>query len=326
MKRFVAVLTFALLTFGIFAEGQKEAAKPGTVEYPTKSMMIVVPYVAGGAADVIARKIASLLEPKLGKPVMVMNKVGAGGVLAATEYLKEEPDTHNLILLSRALTVTVPIIQKNTLKFTTEDFIPIIGIENIEFILFANKNTGITDMKSLISYAQTKKSLKYGTTGSGTDASVLQAALFSAAGVKAEAVVYNGAKEALLAAANNVVDVAAATPSAAIDLVREGSVVPVGVFSGKPFTGFPGIVVPTLTEQGYNLDLPGLNFLAIRKGTNPEIVKKLYTAISEIYASEEYKDFAKKILLDVNSWNTDEINAYIQTQKAVIENFKDSLN
>jgi len=202
MKRFVALLTFALLTFGIFAEGQKEAAKPGTVEYPTKSMMIVVPYVAGGAADVIARKIASLLEPKLGKPVMVTNKVGAGGVLAATEYLKEEPDTHNLILLSRALTVTVPIIQTNTLKFTTEDFVPVIGIENIEFILFANKKTGITDMKSLVAYAQTKKSLKYGTTGSGTDASVLQAGLFATAGVKAEAVVYNGAKEALLAAAN----------------------------------------------------------------------------------------------------------------------------
>lgn len=326
MKRLVAVLALTLLAFEVFAEGQKDAAKPGVVTYPTKSMMIVVPYVAGGAADVIARKIASLLEPKLGKPVVVMNKVGAGGVLAATEYLKEEADTHNLILLSRALTVTVPLIQTNTLMFTTEDFVPIIGIENIEFILFANKKTGITDMKSLVAYAQTKKSLKYGTTGSGTDASVLQAGLFATAGVKAEAVVYNGAKEALLAAANNVVDVAAATPSAALDLIREGSVVPVGIFSGKPFTGFPGIVVPTLTEQGYNFDLPGLNFLAIRKGTNPEIVKKLYTAISDVYASAEYKDFAKKVLLNVNSWNTDEINAYIQEQKAVIEDFKDSLN
>jgi len=102
--------------------------------------------------------------------------------------------------------------------------------------------------------------------------------------------------------------------------------VPVGVFSGSPFTGFPGIAVPTLTEQGYKLDLPGLNFLAIRKGTNPEIVKKLYTAISDVYASAEYKDFAKKVLLNVNSWNTDQINAYIQAQKTVIEDFKDNLN
>lgn len=325
MKRIIAIALLSVFVCGAFAEGKKEGAKSGPVAYPTKTVMIVVPYVAGGAADVIARKIASLLEPKLGKPVVVINKVGAGGVLAATEYLKQEANTHDLILLSRALTVTVPIIQSNALKFTTEDFVPIIGIENIEFVLFANKKTGITDMKSLVAYAQSKKSLKYGTTGSGTDASVLQAGLFSTAGVKAEAVVYNGAKEAVLAAANNVVDVAASTPTAAIDLIREGSLVPVGIFSGRPFTGFPGITVPTLKEQGYDLDLPGLNFLAIRKGTNPQIVKKLHAVISEVYASDDYKEFAKKVLLDVNSWNSDEIDAYIQTQKTVIGKFKDYL-
>jgi tripartite-type tricarboxylate transporter receptor subunit TctC len=322
-KILVSVLLFCLLSTGLFAAGQKEkGSQAGVIEYPTKSLIIINPYVAGGAADVIVRKIASLMEPKIGKSVVVMNRVGAGGQLAATEYLKEEPDTHSLILLSRALMVTVPIIQAGTVKFSWDDFSPIIGIENIEFVLFANKRTGITNMSSLVEYARSKQSLKYGTTGAGTDISVLQAALYGLAEIKAEPVAYGGAKEALLAAANNVVDVAVATPTSAIDLLKEGSVVPVGIFSKKPYTGFAGITVPTLEEQGYKLDLPGLNFLAIRKGTKKEIVEKLYNAIEEVYRTPEYQDFAKTILLDINSSRPEEIDSYIRAQQSVINNFK----
>jgi tripartite-type tricarboxylate transporter receptor subunit TctC len=325
-KSLMSTVLCFLITAGLFSAGQKDTSSQSRgIEYPTKSLVIVNPYVAGGAADVILRKIASLMEPKIGKPVVVMNRVGAGGQLAATEYLKEEPNTHTLILLSRALMVTVPIIQGGTVKFSWDDFSPIIGIENIDFILFANKKTGITDMKSLIAYANSKQSLKYGTTGAGTDVSVLQAALFGLAGIKAEPVVYGGAKEALLSAANNVVDVAAATPTAAVDLLKEGSIVPIGIFSKNPYTGFEGIRVPTLKEQGYDLDLPGLNFLAIRSGTKKEIIEKLYTVIHEVYQTPEYQEFAKTILLDINSWRPEEIDAYIRSQQAVIEKFKQFL-
>jgi tripartite-type tricarboxylate transporter receptor subunit TctC len=326
LKRLLAALCVMIFAAGTsFAGGKGEsgAAAPVERKWPSKNLTIVVPYVAGGAADIIVRKIASMAEPKIGKPVVVVNRTGGAGVLAATEYLKEEADTHSLILLSRALMVTIPAVQANPLEFTLDDFVPVIGIENNDFILFANAKAGIKDMESLAAYAKTKSSLKYGSVGVGTDGSVLQACLWGVMGIKAEAVQYGGgAKEAVLAVSNNVIDVSAATPTAAMEMVNEGSVVPIAIFSSKDYTGFPGKTVPAITKLGYDLDLPGKNFLAIRKGTSQENIDYLYGIFKEIYDSAEYQEFSKTVLFNIDDSNSAALSSYLAGQTAIINNLK----
>jgi tripartite-type tricarboxylate transporter receptor subunit TctC len=287
-------------------------------------MTISVPYAAGGAADIIMRKIASQLDPKLGKPVVVVNRTGGGGVIAATEYLREKPNSDTAILLSRASLVSIPVVQPNPVAYSLNDYIPVIGIENVDFILFANPKTGITDMKTLITYANSKSSLKYGSVGAGTDVAILQQCLYGLAGIKAEAVVYGGgAKEALLAVANGVVDVAVAATTSVGDMVDTGRVVPVGIFSDKPFTGFSGHRVPAFIELGYDLNMPGKNFLAIRAGTDKAIIDYLYKNIKEIYDSADYQEFARTVLLSIDDSSSEKLTLYLDSQKAVIEKLKE---
>lgn len=327
--RLMAAACLAVLVAGTsFAGGKGESETAASVErkWPSKNLTIVVPYAAGGAADIIVRKIASMAEPKIGKPVVVVNRTGGAGILAATEYLKEEADTHSLILLSRALMVTIPVVQPNPLTFSLDDFVPVIGIENNDFILFANAKTGIKDLESLAAYTKTKSSLKYGSVGAGTDVSVLQACLWGSMGIKAEAVQYGGgAKEALLAVSNNVIDVSAATPTAAMEMVTEGSVVPIAIFSSTDYTGFPGKTVPAITKLGYDLDLPGKNFFAIRKGTSRENIDYLYGIFKEIYDSAEYQDFSKTLLFNIDDSKPEAISSYLAGQAAIIDNLKQYL-
>ena len=322
MKKVLVLIACIMIAGSAFATGNQETA-PATssseVAWPTQNVTITVPFVAGGAADIVARKIATMAEPLLGKPVVVVNRVGAGGIIALTEYMKEKPNTHNILLLGRAQAVTIPNVQTNKLAYSKDDLIPIIGIENINFVLFANAKTGIHDMESLKQYAASKKSLKYGTTGAGTDIAVLQGGLYGLAGVKAEAVTYGGAREAVLNAANGVVDVAVAAPTSAIDLLADGSVIPIGVFSNEPYTGFEGITVPSFASQGYDINAPGLNFFAIRSGTDKQIVDKLYSVFSTIFSSKEYKEFAQNLLVDISGWDSEKMTQYLNEQDQVIK-------
>jgi len=321
MKKVLVLIACIMIAGSAFATGNQEtaAAASSEVAWPTQNVTITVPFVAGGAADIVARKIATMAEPLLGKPVVVVNRVGAGGIIALTEYMKEKPNTHNILLLGRAQAVTIPNVQTNKLAYSKDDLIPIIGIENINFVLFANAKTGIHDMESLKQYAASKKSLKYGTTGAGTDIAVLQGGLYGLAGVKAEAVTYGGAREAVLNAANGVVDVAVAAPTSAIDLLADGSVIPIGVFSNEPYTGFEGITVPSFASQGYDINAPGLNFFAIRSGTDKQIVDKLYSVFSTIFSSKEYKEFAQNLLVDISGWDSEKMTQYLNEQDQVIK-------
>ena len=131
MRKIALLLIMVLIVGGLFAAGNQETTSATSTEiaWPTQNVTITVPFVAGGAADIIARKIATMSEPLLGKPVVVVNRVGAGGIIAVTEYMKERPNTHNILLLGRAQSVTIPNVQTNKLAYSKDDLIPVIGID-----------------------------------------------------------------------------------------------------------------------------------------------------------------------------------------------------
>lgn len=323
------ILVFAMVGCGSNSntntENQNETnGEETTIEFPTKNLTISVPYAAGGAADVISRKVASFGEESFGQPVVVENLTGAGGTICATDYLKEAANTHKFMLASRSIFVTIPLVQD--VQYSYEEFEPVIGIENVEFILFINpETTGANTLEELIEFGK-ENTINYGTAGSGTDLDLIQSGLFAMADVNAEAVVYGGAKEALNNVASGVIDVTAAPPAAAMGLMGEGSIIPVATVADDAFEGFDGYVVPSLIEQGYDIDYEGLNFFVIRKGTDPAVIDFLYQTIADIYATDDYQEFANNLGIDQAPLSPEEIDDYIAAQQATAQRLYDLIN
>ncbi len=284
-------------------------------QYPTGDVTIMVPYPAGGVADIIARQIATMGKDHLGQNAVVVNRPGAAGTLAATEYLQEKADTNKLLFGSRSIFVTVPLVQDT--QFTIDDIEPVIGIENVDFILYTNPEK-FDSLESLIEYGKTN-TIKYGSAGPGSDLHLIQAGLFALADVQAEAVVFGGGAEAVNNVAAGHIDVAVGPYGAGKTLVAEGKVVPIAVAGPEAYTGFEGMTVPSLIEQGYELNYPGLNFLAVRAGTDAANIQFLHDQIAKIYETEEFKQVVKNTNLDLAPMNPEEVKQYLQEQQATAE-------
>ena len=315
VKRITVVFLFLMVALAfVTANGQSESGE-ATFNYPTKAITITNPYKAGGAADVICRQISTLGKDIFDKPVVITNKVGAGGVIAATEFTSTPADPHQLMLVSRSLMVTIPAYQD--IPFSYDDFEPVIGIEKVDFILFAlASRTDINTLDKLMTYADSH-AVTFGTAGVGTDLHLIQSGLLKDAKTPASPVVFGGAKDAL----NNVlagnIDIAAAPPAAAIDFVKSGDIVPLGIFSNEAYDGFPGMTVPTFREQGVDISYPGLNFFAVQKGTDPQVIAYLHDKIQEVYDLPAYQEFVTKAGVIHNPLTPGEIDDYIAEQKAV---------
>ena len=323
MKLAVVGMCLSLAITGLVANGQGEEEVAEDFAYPTKAITITCPYPAGGAADVICRQISTLGSEKgiFDKPVVVVNRTGAGGVIATTEFVSSKADSHKINLFSRAIFVTIPLKQQVKYSYA-EDIEPVVGIENVDFILYASsKRDDINTLEKLMAYAD-KNVVTYGTAGAGTDIDLIQSGMLKDAAVKAKPVVFGGAKVAV----NNVlagnVDIAAAPPAAAKDFVENGQLVPLGIFSAKPYEGFEGITVPTMKEQGVDIVYPGLNFFGVAKGTDPRVIEYLNAKINEVYALPEFVDFVEKSGIDLLPLAPEEIDNYIAEQQQVADRLR----
>jgi len=304
-------LMIPLILVGCSNSGGKDS------EYPSKSLKITVPYAAGGLNDIVSRKVASYGDEFFGTSMAVTNLTGGGGTTAATEYLKEEANTHNLMLGSQSIFVTIPLEQD--VQYTFDEFEPIIGIDNVQFVLYTNpEKTGIDSIESLIEYGK-ENTIKFGTEGPGSDPHLIQTGLFAMAEVDAEPVVYGGGGESVTNVVSGNIDVAAGPPAVGKEFITDGSLVPIAVAGPEPYVGFDGFTVPTLTEEGYAIDYSGFNFFVIKKGTDEENIQYLHDAIKKVYETDDFKELESNLEIDLMPIGPDEIKEHIKNQQAQAE-------
>lgn len=316
MKKKTAIL--AILTSVMLAvAGCSQGASEGGGSYPSGDVTFLVPYPAGGVNDIVTRQVATMGKEYFQHPAVVLNRQGASGTLGTTEYMQEKANSNKLLLASRSIFVTVPLVQE--VQYAFEDIEPVIGIDNVDFIFYTNpEKTGIDSLESLIEYGKTN-TIKYGSAGPGSDLHLIQAGLFAMTDVKAEAVVYGGAGEAINNVAAGHIDVTVGPPGAGLTLLKEGSIAAIAVAGPEAYTGFEGVTVPTLTEKGYDISYPGLNFFAMRAGSDPENVQFMYEQIAKIYETDEFKEVANNTNLDLLPIGPEEIKQYMAEQQATAE-------
>jgi tripartite-type tricarboxylate transporter receptor subunit TctC len=136
--------------------------------YPTKPVKIIIPFSAGGPADVYARYLGQRLEKPLGQPVVVENRVGGGGVIGADAVVKSAADGYTLLMMSNTHTVNESLRPKQPYKLMT-DLVPVSPVNYSDLLLVVHPGVPAKDLKELIALAKSKPgALNYASSGPGT--------------------------------------------------------------------------------------------------------------------------------------------------------------
>ncbi|MFN0006039.1 MAG: tripartite tricarboxylate transporter substrate-binding protein, partial [Burkholderiaceae bacterium] len=220
----------------------------GADVYPSKPIKLIVTFVPGGGADILARYLAQALTNSLGKPVLVDNKPGAGGLIGIQAGLSAPADGYTLTLISSSYTVN-PSLYK--LKFDpVNDMTPIVQASKGPLLVVVNSSQHIKTLADFVLKAKSKPAqLTYASSGLGS-ALHLGAALFAdQAGISINHVPYKGGGAALNDLLANQIDIYFAATASALPLVQSGKLQALAVTGTKRIPALPD--TPTIEELGF---------------------------------------------------------------------------
>src|SRR5499426_809799 len=254
-------------------------------DYPARAVKIIVPFPAGGTADVMPRIFADFLSKRWGHPVVVENRAGAGGNIGAEAVAKAEPDGYTLLAAPPPpLVINHNLYPK--LGFDPTEFVPIVIMGRVPNALVVNAKVPLASVADVIAYAKANPGkLTCATQGNGTT-SHLTAELFQMmAGVKFQQVPYRGSAPALTDLAAGNVDLMFDNLGVSLALVKGGQLKVLGVATPKRMAALPQ--VPTIAET-----LPGFEsaawFAIVAPPKTPAaIVDKINVDVNEALKSPE---------------------------------------
>ena len=199
-------------------------ALPASAEWqPTRAVKIVVPFSPGGQPDVVARALAEPVSKALGQPVIVENRPGAGGNIAADLVAKSAPDGHTLLIGTNgplALSVVVyPSIPYDPLR----DFAPVTLVGASPNLIAVHPSLGVSSVKELVALAKSQPGkLNFSSVGKGSVSQLSMEMLNAVAGIRTEHIPYNGGAPAVMALVSGEVQVLSLNPTAIIPQWRAG--------------------------------------------------------------------------------------------------------
>jgi len=245
--------------------------------YPNQPVTIVVPYAAGGAVDLVARATAASISGELGQPVIVQNRVGAGGNVAAAFVARAPADGYTLLMGGPALTIA-PFIYDSLQYDPSKDLEPIVKIGAAPAVLLTSPTSGINSVAELIAKAKSSSQpLRYGHGGIGTSTEHLVTEVFlSQAGIKIDGIPYKGGAPAMNDLIADRVDVMFTNLLNAAPMVRGGKLKALAIAGPSRVEIMPG--VPTLTELGYPVNVSVWWGLLGPAGMPSEVVQKVNRA------------------------------------------------
>ncbi|HEX5391061.1 MAG TPA: tripartite tricarboxylate transporter substrate binding protein [Burkholderiaceae bacterium] len=216
--------------------------------WPSKPIKIVVGFAPGGTTDVMARVMAQSLSEALGQPVVVDNKPGASGNVAASEVIRAAPDGHTFLTAPTSFETANPFLFKQTIV-PAKDLTPVVGVGRSQMYLLVKPESTVKDAKDFVAYARANPGkLSYSSAGAGTPPHLAGELFKKVTGVYATHIPYRGAAPALQDVLANQADYVF-DPGIGFPHVRSGKVRMLAVAGAKRSSFFPD--VPTLAELGF---------------------------------------------------------------------------
>jgi len=250
-------------------------------DWPTKPVTIVVPFVAGGTTDIVARILAQALSDRLHQSVVVENVGGAGGTLGATNAARAPADGYTIFMATVAHTMAPGIYKKLSYNFEN-DFEPITIAASVPNILIVNAALPVKSVADLIGYIKANPGkVNYGSAGVGSTEHMSGALFRSLAGLDIVHVPYRGGAPMLADLVAGHIQMSIETSGAATPFIKGGQVRALAVSPAKRSALFPEL--PTLAEAGLaGYDVTTWYGVLVPKGTPQAIRDKLYGEIVEI--------------------------------------------
>lgn len=265
------------------------AAAPAAAQaYPSKNIVIILPYVAGGSSDVLARATAKLLGESWGRNIIVDNRPGASGMIGAEIVAKAAPDGYTLMSTTSSYPGTVAV--RKSLPFDPANaFVPVAMIARAPIVLAVHPSVPAKNVREFIALAK-KRNLTYSSSGTGGNNHIAMELLAQAAGIKMTHVPYKGIAPGVTALVSGEVEAIIASSPAVMAQVKAGKARALGVSSLKPTPLVPGL--PAIAESG----VPGFSYenwwgLFAPRGTPAEIVNQLNAGVNKVLVSPQMKDF-----------------------------------
>ncbi|HWI83708.1 tripartite tricarboxylate transporter substrate binding protein [Ramlibacter sp.] len=280
--------------------------------YPTKPVNLVVPYPAGGATDVIARMIADKLTPVWGQPVVVVNKPGAGTLIAAEQVARAPGDGYTLYMTTAAHTIGASLYKKIPYD-AVKDFTPITLTSTIPLVLVTTPSLPVKSLSELIARAKADPGMSFASTGNGTPQH-LTMELFKAQNKLALThVPYKGDSPMLTDLIGGQVPMAFVTLSAAMPHIKAGKLRAIALAHSKRVEGIAS--VPTFAEAGMPGFVAATWFGLFGPGTlQPELANRIYRDVSKIVAVPEFTAKLKEMGGDVDNSTPQAFQAHIQAE------------
>ncbi len=267
----------------------------GQAAYPTKPIQVFVGMAPGGSMDVLVRGLAQEAKKYLGQEVVVVNKPGSAGALAAAQVANAKPDGYTIGASPSSTFTVTPFIQDLRIDLVKESTM-ILSISRFDVVVFVKPDSPIKTLKDFFAYARKNPGkATYGTPGVGTKAHLAFGAIAAQEGVKINHVPFPGDVPTATAVLGGHIMLGATSPVGPLSHLQAGTLRMITVIGDERMELFPK--VPTSVELGYPYPLPVVHFLHGPKGLPKPIVAKLEDAFEKASQTPVYKDLAARNLL-----------------------------
>ena len=293
------------------------AASAAAQDYPTRPVTIIVPYVSGGTTEISARLVGQRLEARLGKPVLIENKPGAGTVIGATAVAKAVPDGYTLLMATPTPMAINVTLYKNLPYDPAANFIPLAMLGQSPFLLIVHPLLPVHSVRELIAYAKENPGrLSYGSGGPGAPHHLYAELLKSLTGIEMTHVPYKGSLPALNDVVAGHIQLMFCDIPPAAGMIEAGKVRVLGVSTKERVPAFPD--VPTIAEAGVpGFAVAGWFMLAAPAKTAPAIVARLHGELKSILAAPQMQDELRKLyLLPMETPSVEEMQSFVQSEIA----------
>lgn len=299
-------IVLALATTSLFS-----VAAHAADAWPNHVIKFVVPFTAGGANDLVARAAAEAVAKRLGQPVIIENRPGAGGVVGADFVAKAKPDGYTF-LVGAVGTVTNSLI-RTKMPYGPDDLIPVSLIAVSPSVIVATPSLPVNNLKELIDYSKKEKGANFATAGSGSTPHFVEEML-KEKGAELVVVPYKSGSESIAAVIGGQVAATSEASVVVLPQIKAGKLKALGATWDKRMSAAPNI--PTTAEQG----MPEVRIghwagLFAPKGTDPAILKKLNAEMTAAMQTQETRDRLLPNGIEPAGGSQDSFIAFIKSER-----------
>ena len=290
--------------------------------FPTKALRIVVPFAAGGVGDLTARAVATGLAERLGQPVVIDNRPGAGGVVAADAVARAEPDGHTLFLMSNGTAVSASLFR--SLPYDTlADFAPVSTLGFFDIAVLVPADSPHATLAQLLAHARARPGqLNIGSVNIGSTQHLAAELFKSSAAIDAQVVPFNGTPALITALRGRQVDVSVEILGPTLPQVRAGALRVLAVTGEQRSAVLPD--VPTAVELGVQgFVATSWNALAVPARTPRPVVERLQREVVATVATPAVQQQLRALNVEPRTSTPGQAAALLKTDierwRAVIE-------